>query len=98
MTPDTCPDCPTQQPCGTDGCKMAIASLAAQIKAGVVPNTAPLYGRPDQELIEDIDYYVEKGNFVFKEWYHLKRGECCTNGCRHCPYRAATTDPTDDWY
>ncbi|WP_323756859.1 DUF5522 domain-containing protein [Roseivirga sp.] len=23
---------------------------------------------------------------VFTEKYHLKRGYCCKNGCRHCPY------------
>ena len=37
-------------------------------------------------LIEGIDYYLENGNYVFKAWFHLKRGSCCGNGCRHCPY------------
>ncbi|WP_242008615.1 DUF5522 domain-containing protein [Flavobacterium glaciei] len=37
-------------------------------------------------LIEGIDYYLENGNYVFKAWFHLKRGYCCGNGCRHCPY------------
>jgi len=23
---------------------------------------------------------------VFTAAYHLKRGYCCGNGCRHCPY------------
>jgi hypothetical protein len=23
---------------------------------------------------------------VFTAAYHLKRGECCHSGCRHCPY------------
>lgn len=23
---------------------------------------------------------------VFTAKYHLKRGYCCQNGCRHCPY------------
>ncbi|MCU0324132.1 MAG: DUF5522 domain-containing protein [Spirosomaceae bacterium] len=23
---------------------------------------------------------------VFTEKYHKKRGYCCKNGCRHCPY------------
>ena len=32
------------------------------------------------------DYYVENGLFIFTENYHLKRGYCCENGCRHCPY------------
>ena len=39
------------------------------------------------ELIDGIDYYLnEDGNFVFTSWYHLKRGSCCRNGCKHCPY------------
>ncbi|MGB0280631.1 MAG: DUF5522 domain-containing protein [Neptuniibacter sp.] len=38
------------------------------------------------ELQEGIDYNVEQGNYVFSAWYHLKRGYCCGNGCRHCPY------------
>ncbi|MCT4665227.1 MAG: DUF5522 domain-containing protein [Flavobacteriales bacterium] len=33
------------------------------------------------------DYYLsEKGYKVFTEAYHLKRGYCCENMCRHCPY------------
>jgi hypothetical protein len=33
-----------------------------------------------------LDYYLENGFKVFTEEYHLKRGYCCKNGCRHCPY------------
>lgn len=33
------------------------------------------------------DYYInEEGNWVFTGEYHLKRGYCCDNGCKHCPY------------
>lgn len=33
------------------------------------------------------DFYLnEDGFMVFTEAYHLKRGYCCKNGCRHCPY------------
>lgn len=33
------------------------------------------------------DYYLsEEGYIVFTESYHLKRGYCCKNGCKHCPY------------
>jgi hypothetical protein len=31
-------------------------------------------------------YFDESGLMVFTEAYHLKRGHCCKNGCRHCPY------------
>ena len=37
-------------------------------------------------LIESIDYTIEYGEFVYSKWYHLKRGSCCGNSCRHCPY------------
>jgi hypothetical protein len=33
------------------------------------------------------DYYFnEEGLLVFTREYHLKRGYCCKNGCKHCPY------------
>jgi hypothetical protein len=34
------------------------------------------------------DYYFnEEGLMVFTEQYHLKRGFCCKNRCRHCPWK-----------
>lgn len=33
------------------------------------------------------DYYIENGKYVFTEAYLKKRGFCCKNGCRHCPYK-----------
>ncbi|MFN7325020.1 MAG: DUF5522 domain-containing protein [Chitinophagales bacterium] len=38
-------------------------------------------------LIPGEDFYVENGRYVFTEHYHLKRGYCCSSGCRHCPFR-----------
>ena len=32
------------------------------------------------------DFYYENGYKVMTEQYHLKRGYCCKNKCRHCPY------------
>ncbi|MBS1563137.1 MAG: hypothetical protein JST39_02060 [Bacteroidetes bacterium] len=38
-------------------------------------------------LKEGIDFYFnEQGLMVLTEKYHLERGRCCGNGCRHCPY------------
>jgi hypothetical protein len=34
------------------------------------------------------DFYWEDGKCVFTEQYLLKRGHCCSSGCRHCPYRS----------
>ncbi|MBC7929724.1 MAG: hypothetical protein H7Z38_04060 [Rubrivivax sp.] len=39
-------------------------------------------------LIEGEDFYREGAAFVFTARYHLRRGYCCENGCRHCPWRA----------
>ena len=41
----------------------------------------------ETDLKEGEDYYLnEQGLMVFTAKYHLKRGYCCQNGCRHCPY------------
>ena len=31
-------------------------------------------------------FYIENGRKVFTEEYHIERGYCCGNGCRHCRY------------
>lgn len=37
--------------------------------------------------IEGVDYYYnEKGYIVLTAKFHLDRGHCCGNGCKHCPY------------
>lgn len=38
------------------------------------------------QLIEGRDYYLESGVMVFTASYLQRRGYCCGNGCRHCPY------------
>lgn len=41
----------------------------------------------NNELTENVDFYFDKsGLMVFTKEYHLKKGYCCGNGCRHCPY------------
>ena len=32
------------------------------------------------------DFYIENGIYVFTKEFHLRRGSCCGNGCRHCPF------------
>lgn len=41
---------------------------------------------PDKLTEGEDFYYNEDGYFVFTENYHLKKGYCCGNGCKHCPY------------
>jgi hypothetical protein len=38
-------------------------------------------------LVEGVDYEVnEDGLYVFTREHHLKRGYCCKNKCKHCPW------------
>src|SRR5260370_40013690 len=43
-------------------------------------------------LVEGEDYYCEGPAIVFTAHYLLRRGYCCENGCRHCPYETAQVD------
>ena len=38
------------------------------------------------EFIEGIHYYMEGERVIFSALFHINRGSCCDNGCRHCPY------------
>lgn len=38
------------------------------------------------DILQEVDFYIENGLYVFTEKYLLERGYCCQNGCRHCPY------------
>jgi hypothetical protein len=39
------------------------------------------------------DFYFDNGCMVFTEEYHRRRGYCCGNGCRHCPYAGEVSIP-----
>lgn len=43
------------------------------------------------------DFYYENGLMVFTAAYHEKRGYCCQNGCRHCPYGFNKTKVSISW-
>ena len=47
---------------------------------------------PISVLKEGEHYYMENGFMVFTEKYHLARGGCCGNSCRHCPYNYANVN------
>lgn len=41
----------------------------------------------NNSLVENEDYYFDKnGLLVLTAKYLSDKGECCGNGCRHCPY------------
>ena len=42
---------------------------------------------------EGVDYYFnEQGLMVFTAAYHLNRGYCCKNKCKHCPWNFGKSD------
>lgn len=41
-------------------------------------------------LVAGLDYYLENGLMVFSAHFLSRRGYCCDNGCRHCPYESET--------
>ena len=36
--------------------------------------------------MKDDEFYLDNGLFVLTERYLKRRGTCCGNGCRHCPF------------
>lgn len=38
------------------------------------------------KFIEGVDYFFENGLMVLTAHFLLKRGYCCGNKCRNCPY------------
>jgi hypothetical protein len=47
-----------------------------------------------KQLIENVHYYLENGRVVFTTLFHLERGTCCGNKCRHCPFNPEWTKGT----
>lgn len=39
------------------------------------------------KFIEGVDYYFENGLMILTAHFLLKRGFCCDNGCRNCPFK-----------
>lgn len=39
-----------------------------------------------EKIVEGVDYYFENGLMVLTAHFLEKRGYCCGNECRHCPY------------
>ncbi len=45
-----------------------------------------------EDTVEGVDFYLSKEGYrVMTESYLVKRGYCCSNGCRHCPYDPKAT-------
>jgi hypothetical protein len=44
------------------------------------------------EFIENLHYYLDGNFWVFTEFYHIQRGYCCGNNCKHCAYNKKNTN------
>lgn len=53
-------------------------------------------GMPDELKLGEDFYYDDLGRMVFTETYHLKRGTCCGNGCKHCPFDHVNVPKDED--
>ena len=75
-------------------CQECLASQIAERFKVEPAKAAHYFGNPSKEVLnststleEGLDYYInDGGNWVFTTFYHLKKGYCCQNGCKHCPY------------
>lgn len=51
----------------------------------------------EDKQLRDGDYYFdENGLMVLTAQYLKRRGYCCKNGCRHCPYGFIKNDKSTD--
>ena len=71
----------------------ALKSMIINLRVYLHPNFPNFAATMEEEgysrlskLEKDEYYYSPEGYVVFTEKYLLKRGYCCENGCRHCPY------------
>lgn len=65
--------------CLCNQCLETINSKVAAAKSHSFPTQK-------NEFIEGVHFYKEGNMWVFTELYHLLKGSCCGNGCRHCVY------------
>ncbi|MGA2024341.1 MAG: DUF5522 domain-containing protein [Steroidobacteraceae bacterium] len=73
---------------------MAYSPVMPSDRSEFIDPLAPTPPQPAMELRRRIDLPIQPGDCyqegayrVFTRQYHLRRGYCCGNGCRHCPYR-----------
>ena len=53
-------------------------------------------GLADLKLVEGEDYEMEGPYLVFTAAYLRKRGYCCGNGCRNCPWESESRESSAD--
>jgi len=75
-------------------CRRCLATLAHDARS--LDDTPQALARVPEEISRHSNlkdsYLDELGRVVFTADYHLRRGYCCGNNCRHCPF--VGSDPT----
>ena len=76
-----------------EGAELLARLIHPEVFAGepLPPEFANAFQPVDTNLLKgsvaaEQDYYIEGGAWVFTASYLKRRGYCCGNGCRHCPY------------
>ena len=64
--------------------------VASPLNGKVTEHKKSIESSSGDKLVEDVDFYIENGLYVFTEQYLLKRGYCCQSGSGHCPYGFAS--------
>jgi len=84
--PCWCGDLPPIRPTAAGADCLCSGCLTVEVsrqKPNQIERVTPDRSTP---VVEGVDYYLEGTAVVFTASYHLRRGSCCGNGCRHCPY------------
>ncbi|HEU4433381.1 MAG TPA: DUF5522 domain-containing protein, partial [Pyrinomonadaceae bacterium] len=74
-----------------EGAELLARLIHPELFAGSDDKFAGSYQHVDVDLLKGIllegkDYKLENGAMVFTASYLQRRGYCCDNGCRNCPY------------
>lgn len=69
----------TEYGCLCKNCLSDIDRMVLMAEESVFPSEP-------SNFVENVHYYIDAGLWVFTEFYHLSRGYCCGNHCRHCAY------------
>lgn len=69
----------TKYNCLCIDCLSSLEKLSQEAKK----ETFPI---PRESYMEGKHFYIENGLFVFTEYFHMLKGECCRNNCKHCAY------------
>lgn len=73
--------------CLCQSCLRTVAQPTHQEEEPPEVRKTPVLPESSHLASNEEDYYHDQnGNLVFTADYHLRRGTCCGNGCRHCPF------------